>query len=135
MKEEAKEDLSRLMHKLHKEVGDVAKAFWMAIDPTSSKGERISEEECKAMRKELREAMEVFQKLHSKLDLTTENDYRRNPMTPKQQEIERFGQVFSEITASTNKPDYDDQQRMMRAIAILYALPPPPYTLSVQEKK
>lgn len=68
MKEEVKADLSGLMHKLHKEVGDVSSAYFKAIDPLSGNGERISDEEREALRKEVREAMAMFQKLHSALD-------------------------------------------------------------------
>lgn len=58
-----------------------------------------------------------------------------DPVNTKQQEIEMFGQVFSEINHSIKKLDCYHQQRMVRAMNTLYAPPPLPYSFMVQEKK
>ena len=62
------ENLSRLLHKLDKEVGDISNAFLRATDPHSKAGDRISEDERKEIAREAREAVSIIQQIHSVLE-------------------------------------------------------------------
>ena len=67
LKQSPAEDLSRLLHKLDKEVEDIAHAFLRATDPNSHSGDTISEEERREIAQEAREATTIIQQIHSHL--------------------------------------------------------------------